>query len=151
MSLPLIAHFERDLRKLADEISHFKSQENLWKVHPGITNSAGNLVLHLTGNLNYFIGTILGNTGYVRDRDREFAAKDIAGRVLIEEVDALIPMVIKTLSGLSEADLQKEFPAPIGGKPASTESTLIHLYGHFNYHLGQINYLRRILEAGLSS
>lgn len=147
MELPVINLFERDLHKLSDEIALFKNDEDLWKIKPGITNCAGNLVLHLTGNLNHFIGAILGKTGYVRDRDREFAEKNLSGSELLEEVNKLIPMIRNTLSGLSQADLQKDFPVPIAGKVSSTGSMLVHLYGHFDYHLGQINYLRRILEG----
>lgn len=147
MDLPIIALYERDLKKLSEEISHFRNPANLWVVKPGITNSAGNLVLHLTGNLNYLIGATLGNTGFVRDRDREFSEKGLSAESLIEETQKVIPVVRRSIELLTAEDLQKEFPIAIGGKVYSTETMLIFLLAHFNYHLGQINYLRRILEG----
>ena len=64
----------------------YKNEEDVWKIKEGISNSAGNLTLHLLGNLNHFIGATLGNTGYVRERDKEFSLKNIPRIQLVEDL-----------------------------------------------------------------
>lgn len=142
-SLSLI--FTRDLTKLKDELNAYTNEADLWKLADGISNSAGNLTLHLIGNLNHFMGATLGNTGYVRNRDAEFALKDVPREKLLADIDAVIGVVTTTLAQLSDADLVKEFPLEVGGKRFPTGTFLLHLYGHLSYHLGQINYHRRLL------
>ena len=141
----ITAFFERDLNKVITEISLFKSENDIWKIKEGILNSAGNLALHVIGNLNHFIGTTLGNTGYVRNRDEEFSLKDIPREVLIADINDLKETIKNTLSKLSSADLENDFPIKIRDEVLSTQNMLIFLLAHLNYHLGQINYLRRML------
>ncbi len=138
--------FSRDLQKLKTEIESYQHEENIWKIDKDISNSAGNLCLHLVGNLNHYIGMTLGNSGYIRNREIEFALKDIPSLKLIQQIDKTIEMVSLTLESLSIDDLQKEYPAEPLGYPMTTEYFLIHLFGHLNYHLGQINYHRRLLD-----
>ncbi len=138
--------FERDLNKLIAEINLFKNEEDAWKIKDGISNSAGNLTLHLVGNLNYFIGTISSNTNYVRDRDKEFSEKNIPRIVLVEELQKVISLVKNALPKIAEQTLKKDFPIPLNGNILSTEDVLIYLLAHLNYHLGQVNYLRRIIN-----
>ena len=147
MIATLSGFYERDVNKLAEEINLFKNENNIWRLKDGISNPAGNLVLHLSGNLNYFIGTILAKNGYVRKRDKEFSEKNIPRSQLIVEVQQIIPLIQNTLPNLSKEQLQSEFPVPLGGKNYVIEDMLILLLAHFNFHLGQVNYLRRILEA----
>lgn len=138
--------YNRDLNKLKTEIEAYQNEENLWKIDKNIANSAGNLVLHLVGNLNHFIGTHLGNTGYVRQRDLEFSLKDVPRAELIEKIEATITMIESTLSKLSEEDLKKEYPLVVFESKMTTDYFLIHLVAHLDYHLGQINYHRRLLD-----
>ncbi|HET7115374.1 MAG TPA: DUF1572 family protein [Hanamia sp.] len=138
--------FENDLAKLATEISLFKDEKSLWKTKEGITNSAGNLALHITGNLNHFIGKTMGNTDYVRNRDGEFSFKDIPRDQIISGINKVKEIIKNTLPKLSPADLQKDFPIKIREEVYSTQNMLIYLLAHLNYHLGQINYLRRIIN-----
>ena len=147
MIATLSGFYERDVNKLAEEINLFKNENNIWRLKDGISNPAGNLVLHLTGNLNYFIGTILAKNGYVREREKEFSEKNIPRSQLSVEVQQIIPLIQNTLPNLSKEQLQSEFPVPLGGKNYVTEDMLVLLLTHFNFHLGQVNYLRRILEA----
>lgn len=105
----LLQIFERDLNKLKDEISFYKDEKSLWIVKNEISNSAGNLCLHLVGNLNHFIGTALGKTGYVRNRENEFAAKNISREELVIEIEKTILVVTKTLNNLSSEDFEKIF------------------------------------------
>jgi uncharacterized damage-inducible protein DinB len=141
----LVELYERDLNKLRDEIEAFPSEESLWTVEDGITNSAGNLCKHLTGNLQHFFGAVLGDTGYVRDRDAEFAAKGTTRADLLADVEAARASVRNTLAKLSDEDFSKTYPIEVFGKPMTTGSFLTHLTTHFNYHLGQVNYHRRLL------
>lgn len=138
--------FERDLQKLETEISLYKDEDNLWLVKPGISNSAGNLCLHLLGNLNHFIGATLGHTGYVRHREDEFSLKNIPRQDLVINIGNCKLIVKESLANLPEADLQKDFPLEVFGKKTSTEFMLVHLAAHLSYHLGQINYHRRLLD-----
>lgn len=141
----LIEIFERDLNKLKDEISLYKDENSLWILKNGISNSAGNLCLHLLGNLNHFIGATLGNTSYVRNRENEFTAKNIPVKDLLNNIDSTIEVIKETLAKLSAEDFEKDFPLEKHGKTVKTDFMLLHLITHFNYHLGQINYHRRLL------
>jgi hypothetical protein len=143
--MSLSTFFERDLDKIITEISLFENENDIWKIKEGILNSAGNLALHIIGNLNHFIGTTLGNTGYVRNRDEEFSLKDIPRETLIADINDLKETVKNTLSKLSSADLQNDFPIKIRDEVFSTQNMLVFLLAHLNYHLGQINYLRRMM------
>lgn len=137
--------FERDLNKLIEEINLYTPEETLWVTKEGISNSAGNLCLHLVGNLNHFIGATLGHTGYVRHRDDEFALKNILREDLITNINNCALIVKDTIENLSAEDLEKDFPLEKHGLIVSTTHMLIHLLAHLSYHLGQINYHRRLL------
>ena len=138
--------YQRDIQRVTDEIALFKDEENIWKTSGSIANSAGNLVLHLIGGLNYLIGTNLANTGYVRNRDAEFTTKGIHRGQLIEQLKELKSMIDKTLSSLTKEQLERSFPIFFDKENATINYVLVQLLLHLNYHLGQINYLRRIFE-----
>lgn len=137
---------QRHLQQLSDEISAYNIESDIWKIEGKIANTAGNLCLHLCGNLLHFIGTTLGNSGYKRDREAEFATKDVPVNELLELIDKTKDEMARTLKSLDEASLLKEYPIQVLGEPVTTEYFLIHLTSHLGYHLGQINYHRRILE-----
>lgn len=143
----LSVFYVRGLEQLRKEIEQYASDADLWKRSGSIPNSGGNLTLHLIGNLNHFIGATLGNSGYVRDRDREFSDSDISREKLIGDIDSTIDVVRRTIDGLNKADLKKTFPIEVFGKPETTEFMLMHLATHLSYHLGQINYHRRSLTT----
>jgi uncharacterized damage-inducible protein DinB len=145
----LIELFERDLRKLQDEIRLYPDEAALWTVRDDISNSAGNLCLHLIGNLNHFVGAVLGQTGYVRQRDAEFSTKNVARDVLLEELEQTVEVVTTTLEKLPETLLEGEFPVEKHGQKVSIIYMLLHLLTHLNYHLGQVNYHRRLLAANM--
>lgn len=142
----LIEIFDRDLAKLKAEIEAYENEGDLWSVEGEIPNSAGNLCLHLAGNLRHFFGAILGGTGYMRDRDAEFASKFVPRAQLVEEVEAATSDVRSVLEKITDEDLQKNYPIEVFGKPMTTEFFVVHLATHLNYHLGQINYHRRFLS-----
>ncbi|MEO8572829.1 MAG: DinB family protein [Pyrinomonadaceae bacterium] len=141
----LLQIYERDLNKLRTELEQFTDEADLWKRSGDITNSAGNLCQHLSGNLQHFFGAVLGDSGYVRDRDSEFASTDITKADLLAGVDAAETSVKETLTKLSDDDLSKTYPIEVYGGAMTTGYFLTSLATHLNYHLGQINYHRRLL------
>jgi hypothetical protein len=146
LSDTLVSFYERDLRKLIEEITLFRNEENLWRTRGSIKNPAGNLALHIIGGTNYLIGTNLGNTGYVRDRDQEFIRNGVPRQELVTQLENLIVMITKTVSPLTQEQLDADYPMLFDGVKRSTSYILQQLLLHLNYHLGQINYLRRVLE-----
>lgn len=142
----LIELYTRDLNKLKAEVEQYTNEADLWKTNGEIANSAGNLTLHLYGNLRHFIGSVLGGSGYVRDRDSEFSDSGVAKEKLLADIESTIAEVKSTLEKLTEDDLAKIYPIEVFGRPMTTEFFLVHLATHFNYHLGQVNYHRRLLS-----
>ena len=142
----LLQLFQRDLEKLKSEISLFKDEKKIWEISGNVKNSAGNLCLHLCGNLQHFIGAVLGNSGYVRNRDAEFSRKNVPVKELVDEIELTAKVVENTLNELEEEILQKTFPINVFGYEMTTGYFLTHLTTHLNYHLGQINYHRRLLD-----
>jgi len=141
----LIQLFEKDLDKLKEEISLYETDEKLWMVKEGINNSGGNLCLHLCGNLQHFLGATLGETGYIRNREAEFKIKNVPRAKLLEEIDATKTAVTDTLEQVSKNELAGDYPIQVFGEPMTTEYFLLFLLGHLNYHIGQINYHRRLM------
>ena len=146
MTNSLTQLFMRDLNKLKVEINSYSNEANLWTVDKAILNSAGNLCLHLVGNLKTYIGANLGNSGYVRHRDLEFSLKNVPRAEMIKQIEETIEVVENTLKKLTPKDLQKESIPQGFDKPMTTEFFLIGLSMHLAYHLGQINYHRRLLD-----
>jgi uncharacterized damage-inducible protein DinB len=138
--------FTRDLNRLRDEVEQYKHESNLWKIEESISNSAGNLCLHLIGNLNTYIGKEIGKTGYVRNRELEFAAKEVPRAELLKRINETIAIVNSSLDQLQPEDLTKDFPTIVFDKTTSYEYFLVHLTTHLAYHLGQVNYHRRLLD-----
>jgi len=143
----IAATLARDLRALRREVAAYADERDLWKVPAGIANSAGNLTLHLTGNLRQFVGAVLGGDGYVRNRDAEFAGRNVPRVDLLAGIDDAITAVERGMARVTDADLTKPFPMPVGGNTVVTGDFLNHLMAHFGYHLGQIDYHRRIITG----
>jgi uncharacterized damage-inducible protein DinB len=144
-SQSLLDLFKRDLPKVTVEIEAYSDDELIWKVAEGTNNSAGNLALHIAGNLQHFFGATLNNSNYVRDREFEFNGK-VSRQKLLDELKAALMSVSETLDGMSDEQLQADYPIQPFGKAMTTEWFFTHLYAHLLYHLGQINYHRRILD-----
>ncbi|MGH9948223.1 MAG: DUF1572 family protein [Pyrinomonadaceae bacterium] len=140
--------YERDLNKLKEEIGLYMNEADLWKIDGEILNSAGNLCLHLNGNLQHFFGTVLGGTDYVRNRDAEFSTKGVSREQMLADVDTTLSVVRSTLAKLSDEDLAANYPIEVFGKPMTTAYFITHLATHLNWHLGHINYHRRLLAGG---
>jgi uncharacterized damage-inducible protein DinB len=139
--------FERDLRALRREVEAYPADDLLWRQVPGLPNAAGTLVLHIAGNIQHFLGTRLGGTGYVRHREAEFAQRDVARAALLAELDLAADAVRAAFSTLRDAQLGNEFPDVIGGMRFQTSDYLLHLTTHLAYHLGQVDYHRRMVTG----
>src|SRR5262245_9702628 len=137
----LASFYERDIRKFIEEVNLFKDEDDLWRTQGSVKNSAGNLALHIIGGLNHLLGATLAHTGYVRNRDQEFIIKGVARKELVAQLEALIPMINETVNA---QDLDTEYPAFFDKPKTSIGYVLVQLLAHLNYHLGQVNYLRRI-------
>jgi hypothetical protein len=138
--------FTRDLEKLKKEISLYENEQKIWYTEKTIANSAGNLCLHLVGNLNAYIGAEFGNTGYIRHRDLEFSLKDIPKAELVKKIEDTITVVRTSLDKITIEQLKEEYPLLVFQEKTSIEYMLVHLAVHLGYHLGQVNYHRRLLD-----
>jgi DinB family protein len=141
----------RELEGFKRELALFPDDESVWTTLPGVTNSAGNLALHVAGNLQHFIGTVLGGTGYVRNRELEFNQRSGPRENIYAELDAAIAVIRKVLPGLSDAALDQDFPEAVMGSRFRTGTFLVHLCSHAGFHLGQAGYLRRIITRDSTS
>lgn len=145
----LIQLFDQGLDKLAAEINQYPDDASMWTMIEGINNPGGNLSLHLTGSLQHFLGAVLNDSGYVRNRDAEFTLKNITRRKLLDEVEAARIAVKDTLEQLTKKQLEKEYPIQVYGHPMTTEYFMFQLITHLHYHLGQISYHRRMASVGV--
>jgi hypothetical protein len=134
----------RDVRALKREIEAYPTEADIWRAAPGVTNTGGTLALHIAGNLQHFIGAVLGKSGYMRNRDAEFARRDVPRSELIVELDRAMSAVHAGLAQVTDADLTRDFPQPLAGKTLKTGDFLLQLCTHLAYHLGQIDYHRRL-------
>jgi len=139
--------YRKNLEKLKEEIVAYKNEDTIWLIDKDIANSAGNLCLHLIGNLNTYIGAEIGKTGYIRKRNLEFSSKNIPRRELLEKIEATIQIVEKAIDRIKEDELNKEYPLLVFAEKTSTGYLLVHLTVHLGYHIGQINYHRRLLDV----
>jgi uncharacterized damage-inducible protein DinB len=142
----LTSLYKKDLQLLKTEIELYNTESNLWRIDKNITNSAGNLCLHLIGNLNTYIGSQLGNTGYVRQRELEFSLKDMPKAELLKRIDETTEMVVTTINNLTDEQLNQIHPVKVYDFDLTSAALLFYLTTHLSYHLGQINYHRRLLD-----
>ncbi len=132
------------LTNLQNEIMAYDSDELFQKTPPGAPNSAEVLSKHIVGNLNWYIGAQLGGTGYERDRDAEFVPGVYTRETLYDSIAETKDMVTKVLGDLWNEDLTKIYPIPFKDHEITIHAMLLTLTSHLDYHLGQINYGRRI-------
>lgn len=137
----------RDLDSVRDQLNAYNEEADIWRLVPGIANSAGTLALHLAGNIQHYIGAQLGATGYVRDRDNEFSARDVPRSELLEQIEAARTALEKALPDMGGDVLNSAYTIDVAGVRPSTGQFLVHLATHLAYHLGQIDYHRRAVTA----
>jgi uncharacterized damage-inducible protein DinB len=137
----------RELASLRDELLAYPNEGDMWALPKGVPNSGGNIALHLVGNLRFFIGTLFGATGFVRDRDAEFSKTGVPRAEILKSIETAADEVTRTLANFDPALLDKTFPVEIGGHKLQTGMFLQHLASHLAYHLGQVDYHRRIVTG----
>jgi len=142
----LLRVMDRDLQCLSEQIEAYPSDADIWKLVPGVSNSPGTLALHLAGNIQHYIGRQLGGTNYVRDREAEFSRRDVPRQELLNELETARSALKKGLAGLNDEDLAIEYPEKVGAF-LSTGQFVVHLAAHLAFHLGQVDYHRRILSG----
>lgn len=143
----LITLFVRELETVQREVEMCPDDAALWKTSPGVSNSVGNLSAHLAGNVQHFVGAVLGKNGYARNRDHEFARRQGTRAEIVADLQNAIDAVKTTLPAMSAADFEREYPEAVGGVKIRTSLFLMHLASHAAFHLGQIDYLRRTLTG----
>ncbi|HYE86150.1 MAG TPA: DinB family protein [Vicinamibacterales bacterium] len=146
-STELAALFERDIQRLIQELQAFPDTAAVWRTLPGVANAAGTLALHLEGNLREYIGRQLGQIAFTRDRPLEFSARGVERDELVARLNAVKQTIPPVIAALSDAQLAATYPEIYQGKPIVTRQFLEHLLGHLNYHLGQVDCLRRIVTG----
>jgi uncharacterized damage-inducible protein DinB len=139
----------RELRALARELESYPDDAAVWRTFPGVLNSAGTLVLHLTGNIQHYVGVVLGGTEYRRDRAAEFARRDVPRRELAAEIERTIAAVRGALPHLAEDALHDDYPQAVADRTVATDEFLLHLVSHLSWHLGQVDYHRRMVTGQL--
>jgi uncharacterized damage-inducible protein DinB len=143
----IAAILDRDLRTLRREVEAYPDERSLWQTVPGISNVAGTLALHLAGNIQHYLGAALGRTGYVRDRSAEFARRNVSRAEVLREIEAARAAVKAALTMAAVPDPAAEYPEAVGGMRVAIGDYLVHLATHFTYHLGQIDYHRRVVTG----
>jgi len=144
-SVALVLH--RDLAAVRRSVEAYPDDETPWLERQGLPNVGGTLVLHLAGNLRHYVGAVLGGTGYVRDRDAEFARRAVPRTTLLAELDAARQALDAGLARLDDAALRAAYPERVGGRLLTTGDFLLHLAAHLAYHLGQLDYHRRVVTG----
>jgi len=137
----------RELRGMKSELLAYQDESDIWRTVPGLPNTAGTMALHVAGNLQHFVGAQLGSSGYVRDREAEFASRDVSVAELVEQLDRTIGTLDETFATLEEEVMDRPFPEEIAGFRPTVGEFLIHLVAHLAYHLGQIDYHRRCVTG----
>ena len=137
----------RDLQTLRQQIEAYPDENQLWESREGVSNTGGTLALHLVGNLQHFIGGTLGTTGYQRDRSAEFADRNVPREKISARIGTTIDAVSQTLDVLEDDRLTQPYPLVFGDVTLETGQFLVHLTSHLSYHLGQIDYHRRLVTG----
>lgn len=140
-------YFGRELATTRDQLLAYPDTESIWALPSGLPNSAGTLALHMAGNLRWFIGAQIGGSGYVRNRDLEFSARGVPSDDLVRNIEAASDEVTRALAQLDDARLEQIYPLEVGGVKLPTGRFLGHLAVHLGYHLGQMDYHRRIVTG----
>ncbi|MGH1363210.1 MAG: DinB family protein [Calditrichia bacterium] len=143
----LAGQVERELRSLKDELLAYEDEKQIWELPEGISNSTGTLTMHLVGNLRHFISTTLGKSDYVRNRKAEFESRNIARNEILISIDAATSEVPEAIRNLTPDQLDSQYPIEFGGVSINTGDFVLHLLGHLTYHLGQIDYHRRLVTG----
>jgi len=141
------ALLRRELAAVRRSVEAYPDEKSLWAKPPGLPNTGGNLALHIAGNLQHFFGAVLGNTGYVRDRDSEFSRRGVARAELLKQLDAAGAAIGAAMRAITDEQLARPYPEAVGGRTIPTQEFVVHLLSHLAYHLGQLDYHRRVVTG----
>lgn len=141
------AILDRELQALAREVAAYPDERTLWQTAPGIPNSGGTLAVHLAGNIRHYLGAKLGGTGYVRDRTAEFTSRNVPRATMLAQIEEARAAVRAAAARTPDQRLEEDFPEVIAGVRVTTGEFLVHLVSHFAYHLGQLDYHRRVVTG----
>ena len=147
LSTTIAAVLGRELRAIRRELEAYPDEALIWKAHPALPNVGGTLALHAAGNLLHFFGAVYGNSGYVRDRDAEFSRRDVPREELIGQIDQAIDVVQQTCANMTNAQWDEWYPLPVANRRLRTSEFFVHLASHLAYHLGQLDYHRRVVTG----
>lgn len=142
----ITTQYQKYFNNLKNEISQYKIESNIWLLKGDIKNSPGTLTLHLCGNLNHNFGAVLGNNGYVRNRDKEFIDRNISKAELLNLIDETEKTVIPVIESLTPEKMAEQFPEKSHGEDQTVFDAIVRLSFHLAYHTGQINYHRRLTD-----
>jgi len=137
----------RELRTVQRELEAYPDEAQIWQSHPSLPNTGGTLALHAAGNLLHFFGAVYCNTGYVRNREAEFGRRDVPRAELLRSLDEAVDAVQRTCATMTEAQWDEWYPLPVANRRLRTDEFLIHLATHVAYHLGQMDYHRRLVTG----
>jgi hypothetical protein len=151
LSSLLTTQIVRELQTFIREIEAFPSDDSVWHTRRGVTNSAGNLALHVCGNLQDFVGRVLGGTSYVRNRELEFGQREGTRASLVAELNTTIDVIKAVLPEVTDQTMAADYPMQLNGKTLNTAAFLVHLAAHLAFHLGQAGYLRRVITGDNTS
>ena len=143
----LQALLHRELAAVRRSVDAYPDDTSLWAERPGLPNTGGNIVLHLAGNLQHFFGAVLGKTGYVRERDLEFSRRGLPRAELLTQLDAADKAVDAGMKSVSAERFAQAYPEQVAGRTISTQDFIVHLLSHLAYHLGQLDYHRRVVTG----
>jgi uncharacterized damage-inducible protein DinB len=145
------ATLQRELAAVRRCVEAYPDDRSLWAERPGLPNAGGTLVLHIAGNLQHYLGAVLGGSDYRRDREAEFARRDVSRDDLLAEIDAAAVAIDRGLATEDDDgggnELARAYPEPIAGRTVATGDYLVHLAAHLAYHLGQLDYHRRVVTG----
>jgi uncharacterized damage-inducible protein DinB len=147
LTTSVVGLLTRELRTMQRELEAYPDERQIWESHPALPNSAGTLALHAAGNLQHFIGAVLGKNGYVRNRDAEFSRRDVPRAELVQELGAAIDAVERWLPQVTESALADWYPLAVANRRIRTQEFILHLATHLSYHLGQLDYHRRLVTG----
>ena len=141
----LAAYYEyvaEHLHKWVDPLTN----EQFWRKPYPYGNCVGHLVLHLTGNLSYYIGARVAETGYVRNRDKEFTDRNPPHKdEALRAFDRTVAMVVATIRKQGKEDWEKPYTAELEPEAENRFQIFVRCAGHAYHHVGQIVYLSREL------
>jgi hypothetical protein len=147
LAADLAVIIDRDLRTLRRELEAYSDERQIWQEVRGMPNTAGTLALHLAGNLQHYLGARWAGTGYVRDRDAEFARRGVPRAEIVAEIERARSAVATALARLDAAALDADYPEIVGPSRLRTGEYLVHLSTHLAYHLGQLDVHRRVVTG----